>query len=172
MHFIVTGDGLEVDSLHLSATDRTGFELCRSTDAMSLLAKWDLGRGLERLGQRWASASSALGLLTVMPRGRFGYYRAGRAMQRLWLTVTREGKALHPLTFLPHAFARVLRGGGAGLAAATVRGLDGLRPEYVRLLDLDGREGEVLLFRLFSSKGRVPRAVRRPVDAVLRFESR
>ncbi len=60
--------------------------------------------------------------------------------------------------------------GGRGLAPAATRELEDLRTSYARLLDLDGSEGEVLLFRLFPSKGAVPPAVRRPVDAVLRFE--
>ena len=90
-------------------------------------------------------------------------------MQRLWLTATKQGLILHPLTFLPYAFA-TLRAGGHGLAPATTRGLEELRPPYADLLEVDGSEGEVLLFRIFQSTGVVPPAVRRPLDAVLRFE--
>ena len=129
-----TGDGLEVDSLALSATDRAGLELCRKPDALALLAKWNLGSGLARLGRNWAVASSALGLLTVKPAGRQDFVQAGRALQRLWLTATREGLALHPLTFLPYAFARLLRGGGRRFAPGTVQGLADLRAPYVELL--------------------------------------
>jgi nitroreductase len=166
-----SGDGLEVESLALAATDRAGLELCRKPEALALVAEWGLGSGLVRLGQRWASASSALGLLTVAPSDRLAYFRAGRAMQRLWLTAVAQGLGLHPLTFLPYAFAG-LRAGGQDFAPATRRELEELRAPYARLLELDGSEGEVLLFRLFPAAGAVPPAVRRPVSAVLRFESR
>jgi hypothetical protein len=164
-----TGDGLEVDSLALPATDRAGLELCRKPEALALVAEWGLGSGLVRLGQRWASASSALGLLTVKPADRTAYFRAGRAMQRLWLTAVASGLALHPLTFLPYAFAR-LRAGRQDFAPTTMRGLEELRGPYARLLQLDGSEGEVLLFRVFPAKAEVPAAVRRSVGAVLNFE--
>jgi hypothetical protein len=88
----------------------------------------------------------------------------------MWLTATKLGVAVHPMSFLPYAFARVFRGSGKGLAPATVRGLASLRPDYVRLWGLDGSEGEVLLFRLFPAGTPLPTAVRRPVEAVLRFE--
>ena len=161
-----TGDGLEVDSLALSATDRAGLELCRNPEALALVAEWGLGSGLVRLGQRWASASSALGLLTVTPADRAGYFRAGRAMQRLWLTAVANGLALHPLTFLPYAFGG-LCAARPDCAPATLRGLEGLRAPYVRLLNLDGSEGEVLLFRILRADTLAPASVRRPVDAVL-----
>jgi hypothetical protein len=85
-------------------------------------------------------------------------------MQRVWLTATREGLALHPLTFLPYAFARLLRGGGRGFAPATAQGLAELRAPYARLLGLDGTEGEVLLFRLLRSMGATPASMRRAVE--------
>ena len=89
-------------------------------------------------------------------------------MQRLWLTAVAQGLGLHPLTFLPYAFARVVRG-GEGLAPATRRGLEDLRHAYARLLDLAGFEGEVLLFRLFPQKDPPPASVRRPIESVVRF---
>jgi hypothetical protein len=162
-----TGDGLDLASLALSATDRAGLELARKPEALALLAEWGLGDALAKLGRETAEASSALGLITVKPADRAGYFRAGRAVQRVWLTASAQKLALHPLSFLPYAFARLLRGGGQGLAPSTARGLAELRAPYARLLKLDGSEGEVLLFRVFPSLGAVPRSVRRPVDAVL-----
>ncbi len=166
-----SGDGLDVETLGLSAVDRAGLELCRRSEPLELLAKWDLGSGLSRLGRRWSSASSALGLMTVEPVDRLGYFRAGRALQRMWLTATREGLALHPLTFLPYAFARVGRADGRGFAPATIRGLENIRPAYVRLLDLAGPAGEALLFRVVRSPVPAPRSARRPVRATLRFDA-
>jgi hypothetical protein len=165
-----TGDGLEVESLALSAVDRAGLELCRRHEALKLLAQWDLGSGLARMGQRWAASASALGLLVVKPAERMGYFHGGRALQRLWLSATRAGLSLHPMTFLPYGFARVVRGGGDGFASATVAGLRELRPGYLRAFGLSGDEGEVLLFRALPSRGPLPASVRRPVDEVLRFE--
>jgi nitroreductase len=165
-----SGDGLEVDSLALSAIDRTGLELCRRQEALELLAQWDRGSGLARLGRNWAASASALGLLTAKPADRLGFFNAGRAMQRVWLTATQQGLATHPMTFLPYGFARVLRGAGTGFAPSTVAGLHALRPAYAQAFGLEGTEGEVLLFRVFPSKGAVPPAVRRPVDAVLHLD--
>ncbi len=164
-----SGDGLEVQSLALSTTDRAGLELCRHNEALGLLAQWDLGSGLARMGQRWAESASALGLLLVTPPDRMGYFQGGRALQRLWLTSMRAGLALHPITFLPYAFARLLRGEGAGLAHSTQEGLRALRPAYARAFGLDGSEGEVLLFRVFPSAGGLPASARRPLDSVLQF---
>jgi hypothetical protein len=164
-----TGDGLEVESLALSAVDRTGLELCRSPEALALVARWGLGAGLARLGRRWAATSSALGLLTTQGTSRTAYLEAGRAVQRLWLAATHAGLALHPLTFLPYAFALAQLGEGSGLAPATLQGLAKLRPNYERVLGLDGRASEVFLFRLSPGGGDGPSSLRRPLDQVLTF---
>ncbi len=163
------GDGLEVSALELSATDRAGLELARDPKALALLAEWGLGAALAQFGQKSAASSAAIGLLTVNATDRAAFFRAGRALQRLWLTATARGLGLHPMSFLPYAFARILRGGGQGLAPSTAQGLAALWPPYSQLFGLDPAEGQVLLFRLFPSTGPVTPSHRRAVDSVLQF---
>ncbi len=164
------GDGIEVDSLDLSATDRAGLELCRKPESLALLSDWGVGAGLAKLGRKTASACSAIGLITVMPADRASYFRAGRAVQRLWLTAVAHDLALHPMSFLPYAFARLTRGSSQGFAPSTEEGIANLRLPYARLFGLDGTEGEALLFRVFPSSGPLPPSYRRSVSSVLRFK--
>jgi hypothetical protein len=164
-----SNEGLEVESLALSVSDRAGLEMCRYPESLALLSEWGLGRSLAKLGRKTAAASSALGLLTVESSRREAFFAGGRAMQRLWLTAHGLKLALHPVTFLPYAFARVRHAGGRGFGERTVRGLAELREPYARRFRLRD-EGEVLLFRLSEAGPGGVRSLRRPVDEVLTFE--
>jgi hypothetical protein len=115
------------------------------------------------------AASSAIGLLTTNGLSRSDYFRGGRALQRMWLEATRHGLALQPWTGLPYLFARVERGGGAGLDAAEVAQLRELRTRYRAVFDLNHADAEVLLFRCGYAEAPTARSLRRPLATVLRF---
>ena len=60
-----TGDGLDLDALELSASDRAGLDLCRKPEALELLASWSSARGCRTSGggrppraRHWASSRS------------------------------------------------------------------------------------------------------------------
>ncbi|MFB7717942.1 Rv1355c family protein [Nocardia sp. NPDC056100] len=159
--------GLDLATAELTAAERTALHLVRDWNVMRCLRDIGGGRALEDLARSAVASASAVCLLTVPGIGRESYLRGGRIMQRLWLTATRESIALQPMTALPYLFARLERGGGAGLDPKERTQLTTLRQRYRRLFDTPADHAEVLLFRLAHAAPPTARSLRLPLESVL-----
>ncbi len=163
-------DGLDVTTMEMTPSDRAGLLLLQQWRVPECLAQIGGGTALADLAIQTIATASAVGLLTVPGTDRASYFHAGRAVQRLWLTATGEGVALHPMTGLPYLFARLERGHGDGLAAHEQRTLGELRARYRRLFDTSDDDAEAFLFRLSLAGPPTARALRRRLDDVLVIE--
>jgi nitroreductase len=160
-------DGLDVATMEMSASDRAGLLLLQQWRVPECLAQIGGGAALDDLAVQTIAGASAVGLLTVPGTGRESYFQAGRAVQRLWLTATAQGIALHPMTGLPYLFSRLERGGGEGLAEHEQRALAELRVRYGRLFETDATAAETFLFRLSIAGPPTARSLRRRLDDIL-----
>jgi molybdopterin/thiamine biosynthesis adenylyltransferase/nitroreductase len=161
--------GLDLATAELTAAERAVFSLLRQWRVMECLAEIGGGRALEDLSRTAVASASAVGLLTVPGTSRESYLRGGRAMQRMWLTATAGGIAVHPITTLPYLFARLERGTGQGLDAHECAELRQLRARYRTLFDTPADHAEVLLFRLARAGAPSARSLRRPLHEVFQL---
>ena len=161
------GDGIDVATLSLSASDMLGLRLAGRASAIELVRQWGAGRNLDKLSRKYIVASSAVGLITMPAARAADYFNGGRAIERMWLTATERGLAVHPITTAPYLFARLVRKSGQGLDEAVIAELHVLRREYIGLFDVADVSGEVLLFRVSQSPAAATRSTRRPLDDVL-----
>lgn len=162
-----TCNGIDIDTLDMSATDRIGLQLCRSWAAMQLVGRAGGGSTLEKLAQKVLAHSSAAALLTVNGHSPQDYFRAGRGMQRAWLTATQREVTLQPMCITLYFFIRLIHGRGEGFEDSQVQELTHLRKRYLRLFDVLDSEGEAFLFCLTYAPPASVRALRRPIDAIL-----
>lgn len=162
-------DGIDLDTLELSATDRAAFQIVRRGDVMGFVAAIDGGRALGNASRKALAAASAACLVRAPGHGRAGYFLAGRAMQRIWLTATSLGLRLQPMSALFYLVAR-LEAEGDEAFEPRVRGMLGALRVQLRAL-FPAREGFVdgMLFRLAHAGPPSARALRRRLDDVLRF---
>jgi nitroreductase len=166
-----TRDGVDVATMELSPPDLAGLRLAMSWPGMELLGKVGGGRAMEDASRKAIDASSAVGVVVGEGTSPEAYFKAGRALERVWLTAAAHDLAMHPLSGMVYLFARVERGGGEGLSEGEVETLKGLRERYLKLFDVaPGKEAEVLLFRLGVADPPTLRSLRRPVEEVLIFE--
>ena len=154
------GRGIPVETLELSPSDRAGLEVSRSGPALALVKEWGGGANLEKMSRKAVAAASAVGMLTMSKGGRLGYFRGGRAFERLWLTAAQAGLALQPMTALAYLFARLHEGGGEGLDPEITAKLRALWLRWSALFKVDAREAEVLVFRLSAAAPPSARAPR------------
>ncbi|MGH3815770.1 MAG: Rv1355c family protein [Pseudonocardiaceae bacterium] len=161
--------GIDVATLELTPAERAGLRLLQQWRVAKTLGKIGGGHALEDLSRTWAASASAVGLITVPGVGRQSYFRGGRAMQRVWLTATALGLGFQPMTLLVYLFARLERGGGAGLTEPERAELHQLRDRFRGLLNTHPDAAEVLLFRLTHAGPPSARSLRRPLDETLRI---
>ncbi|MDG4860525.1 Rv1355c family protein [Streptomyces sp. T-3] len=164
-----TRDGIDIDTLELDSTDRSAMAIARHWANLSFLQRIGGGAAFEDGARKLVAASSAVGCLTIPGVTPDAYLHGGRVLQRLWLTAASLGVALQPLSVLPYLFARVERGGGAGLDPAQTVTLRDLRGRFDRVIPRRPGEAEVLLFRLSYAPPPTALSLRRDPDSVLRF---
>ncbi|MGH4032034.1 Rv1355c family protein [Actinomycetota bacterium Odt1-20B] len=164
-----TRDGIDVATLELDTTDLAGISIARHWPNLAFLRRIGGGTSFEEGARKLVAASSAVGVLSMPGTTPCTYVRGGRALQRLWLTATSLGLAVQPLSSLPYLFARVERGGGAGLDADESTTLRELRAGLAAIVPHHPDEAELLLFRISDAPAPTVRSLRRDVGSVLRF---
>jgi len=162
-----TRDGIDVETLSLSAGDLAALQMCRDWPALELVSQWEGGRNLEKMSRRAVAGASAVGLITMPAARPVDYFIGGRAIQRLWLIATERKLAVHPMTVLPYLFARLARREGKGLDGRTAAEIRRLRPMFEGLFHLEHSTGEVFLFRIGYAETTSRRSLRRELDDVL-----
>jgi hypothetical protein len=95
-------------------------------------------------------------------------FEGGRRLQRLWLTATRLGLSLHPMSGLPYMLAQDERD-PAWFSPVQRARLAGVRDGFRRLFPTPAGDTELLLFRLLRAEPPSARSLRRPLEAVLEF---
>lgn len=161
-----TGDGIDVRTLDLSATDLAGLRLCRSWGAMELLSAVGGGRNLEKFAHRAAAGAAAFGLLTVRGSTARDYFEGGRAMQRVWLAATRLGIGVQPMAVLGYLCMQGRSGGGPWTEPQRAD-LAQLEARYRAIAPVAEGHGEVMLLRFVIAPAPGTRSLRRPVDTIL-----
>ena len=161
------GRGIPVETLELSPSDQAGLEVSRSWPALALVKEWGGGANLEKMSRKAVAAASTVGMLTMGHGGRRGYFRGGRAFERLWLTAAQAGLALQPMTALAYLFARLHEGGGEGLDLEIATALRAIWPRWAALFTVDEHEAEVLVFRVSRAAPPSARAPRCTLTDIL-----
>src|SRR5215469_6785254 len=91
-------DGLDLETLELSPSDRAALLVCRDWSALDLVRQWRGGRALEKMARRSIEAASCMALIAMPGHPPRDNFHGGRAMQRTWLTATRLHIAFQPVT--------------------------------------------------------------------------
>ncbi len=154
-----TRDGLDVHALELTASERAAMRLMRYPAATALLRAESGGRAFRSMARDHVQNAAAMGLLVIPGRDRRAFLDGGRAMQRLWLTATLRGLAIHPLTTLPYLFLRAET--GEGLDAGWLRELAEMRPRWLNIFPTPSDHAEILLFRIAHAGPPTARSLRR-----------
>ncbi|MBV6406446.1 MAG: Rv1355c family protein [Flavobacteriales bacterium] len=160
-----SGDGLDIETLELTATERVGLRMASSSLAMRTIRRVSGGKALEKLTANAVRSASAVALLTMPRIDDVHCLEGGRAAQRLWLKATELGLAVHPLS-APIFLARpARRPQDPSLTAPERAEALALYTELTEVFRL--RAGEpVFMVRLSRTAGPSTRSVRRPLNAV------
>jgi hypothetical protein len=92
-----TRDGIDVDTLELSLTDRTGLRVAADPKAMSMLRFWGTGRAMEKMAAKGVRASSAIAIVSIPDYNIVSTFNGGRSTQRFWLRASELGILAHPV---------------------------------------------------------------------------
>lgn len=171
IHFPGTGkrkplEGVPATALALPPMAEAVLRVLADPKAMGLLRGWDGGQTIGMLPVLHIGSSSGMLLLsTAAEQQEEGLLKAGRAMQRLWLTANQEGWGIQPV-FAPILLKRTLNGPPGRFAAPVAAAIAALFDQLSRLFSLQG-EIPIALFRLADPEMDTVRSPRREIDQLL-----
>jgi hypothetical protein len=100
--------GFDIKTLELPPPARAGFSIFKHWGPVSVFNKIGLSKAIwKQNGTQYASAA-AIAIIAVDGNADEDFVRAGRMTQRFWLTATRLGLSLQPMTGILYFMQRIL----------------------------------------------------------------
>jgi len=158
-------DGVSIKTLGISQAEEIGLKMVKDPQAANLLAEWSGGQALEYTARKSIASSSGFGLITMSDFISMQNIVGGRAMQRMWLTATKNKISIQPLMAPLLYFAR-LRAGGNGMPDFMKKELEKLYERFCKLFPEAEERESVFLFRMGLSETPVMKSLRKPIGHV------
>lgn len=169
-HARETGDGVDLDSLDLSPSERAALRLLRDSRVSDLLRQWDRGEALGDLGRAAVNSASAMGLVSLPALDPEPMIRAGRAIERYWLAATKESLSLQPMLAAVYPISRIRHGGAGTMEPNMIRAFQRIHEQLLNVFpDSRGREA-VFLFRLAKVDKPLVKSFRRKIGSTVQTE--
>lgn len=159
-----TRDGIDVATLELSLTDRTGLRVAADPKAMSLLRFWGTGKAMEKMSAKGIRASNGLALISIPDLSVENAFMAGRAMQRLWLRTSALGILAHPVGAPVFMGIHGLWDTSGILSKEEHREAEGILDELKAILDIKG--SPFFMMRLGRAGEPTARSLRLPLSSM------
>ncbi len=164
-----TKDGLDIRSLELSETDRTGLLVASNPEVIKLLNKWGGGSAFEKLSREGIKSSSAIGLISMPSYSPENFIKGGEIVQRIWLQANLSGLSFHPISAPLFLFARLNHGNGDQLSESAAAELSKYQHELNKVFPGLQEQQGIFMFRLSYADEASVRSLRKPLEETLLF---
>ncbi len=161
-----TGDGVHIDSYSLSPGEVIAYRAIKKQEVIRLLSDWKGGQALELGTRATVASSSAIGLISITENSPENYILAGRAMQRMWLTASKNDLAIQPMQAAISQFTHL---NSSSLKGMPIYLKEELREQYAKFNELFSELSDsnpVFLFRISFSEKVEMKTVRRQTEKV------
>ncbi|MBT8342434.1 MAG: hypothetical protein HKP58_14505 [Desulfatitalea sp.] len=162
-------DGLPLKNLEAGVTGEMFLKMTRPWFVMNLVNRIGLGRLVALNSSQGILRSSGVALLTVPGSGRQNFLKGGQVLERVWLTLTKLGLAVQPMTAVTLFWMRWLWDGQNDFLPMHQDRLKQVWQEYKELFpSVDfSTDGHVMLFRFGFSLDIRHRTIRKKVSDFL-----
>jgi hypothetical protein len=167
-----TRDGVDLATLELKASEVAAMRLVARADVAAFLRDLQAGgHAVDELAGKAMRASSAVALVTADGSGPADLLRGGQAVERLWLTATDLGLAVHPWTTATYLVDLVRTEKATIFTPLERETLLDLGTRLDRLFPRSAGRPRLMLARIFVGEPPSARALRLPLERILRFGS-
>jgi nitroreductase len=126
-------DGLPIETLELGKAGALGFSALKNWSVVNVLNRVGLSTIAARQSATLMRSSSAAALITATDPRPISFLHVGQAFQRLWLTATRHGLALQPMTAVIFLQLKSIVGDLEGLSSEQIAIANSLRYELLNV---------------------------------------
>lgn len=161
-----TRDGLDMRTLELKPMDAIGFRLLKSWPLVNALNKVGLSRKVAGQAHSLCQASGAYVAVAIPGMQNKDLLRGGRALQRVWLEVTRQGLQAHPTAGLAFLIQKVAAGAVSDLSGDHVRVIREVESQLRKMFDWPNGQFAMIL-RVGNGQPPSVRSLRMSVNEVV-----
>ncbi|ETX00407.1 MAG: hypothetical protein ETSY2_39145, partial [Candidatus Entotheonella gemina] len=161
------GDGVNIWSLDIDDSDYVGMLACKQLGALQMLREWGKGTKLTRLFRKTIDSCSALGVICLPGTSNEDFFKAGRALQRVWLKATELGLAFQPQSPMTLLFYHIANIKNSTMDVQTRQTVQAVQKKYAQVFDMIGTKQGLFVFRLSSTEKKGVPSCRRTLDEVL-----
>ena len=162
-----TGDGIDIETVDITPSERAGFEIAKDWKAVELLSELDLGKAFGSLSKDVLLSSSAAILISGKEFSQKMVLQGGELMQDVWLLGTKYDYAMQPL-LSSCLFYNMYNHGGEKYVSNNLKStLEAIKPTYSKIFSgLADENSQLFLLRLGKAKEKVKLAYRRKPDHI------
>ncbi len=162
-------DGFPLKNLEAGRAGEMFLKMTRPWAVMNIVNKIGLGRMVALHSYQAIVNSSSVALLTVQGMEAEDFLKGGRALERIWLNITKDGLLMQPMTAITLFWLRWQIEGEESFAKKHRNLLHSVWEEYRKLFpEVDfSRDGHVMLFRLGYGKEIKHFTYRKDIDSFL-----
>lgn len=162
-------EGIDIATLELSESDRTGMMVASKPEVITLLNKWGGGSAFEKISKGGVASSSAIGLISMPEYNPESFVKGGEALQRAWITANLNGLSFQPISGTLFVFDRFNQTNGAGMTANMAKELESLQYDLRKIFPALGNSCGIFMFRLSYADKASSRSLKRPLEDILKF---
>ena len=157
------------ETMDLTPTEFAGFFVSKEWPVVRHLAEWRLGAAYGKIQRKWIRGSSAVGLLVMPAFTTNNFFEGGRALERVWLAANNDKISTHPPSLSTLIFNTLVYGEKDVLPKHLRDEATTLLHEFENLFGIDAKKGKVLLMRFIVADAPKFKALRYPIEQILKF---
>lgn len=163
-------DGLPLKNLEAGLAGEMILKLTRPWPIMNLMNKAGLGKMIAHVSRQGIVNAGAAALLTMKGASPEAFIRGGQALERVWLTLTRKGLFMQPMTAVTLFYRRWQIEGGVHFTEAHNQRFPMLWEVYRSLFpQVDfAEESHIMLFRMGYGAGTCVNTYRKEIDDLMK----
>lgn len=167
--------GFFIDTLELPPPALAGFKLFKNWPLTNLFNKIGLSKMIGMQNAQIYAASSGIGIITVEDLSAETFIKAGRVLERLWLTTTSLGLSFQPLSGLLFFMYRIMANDTERFTPAQVEAIKDAYANIRGIFGLESSDGNrpvvAFMFRIGHGGKPSARSSRFSVDEVVEIKS-
>ena len=164
---IKTGDGLSIKTLEINKFQEMALKYLSSWKTMNFLSRFHISSLVSDYSYRLVKNSPALGFIVMDRQTPEDYFNGGRFFERIWITATSQGLAVHPMcpvVVLP-TVCRMLT--GKGFSDKHQKVLQNVLNQLIDIFQLKPKNAMVMFFRIGYAPPPTEQSLRRQVDDII-----
>ncbi|MES2727265.1 MAG: Rv1355c family protein [Bacteroidota bacterium] len=159
-----TADGVDIETMESSASDRAGLLLASDEKAIAYLRNWNMGTGFKKISAKGVINSSAIGLITASSDEAMSYINGGSALQRIWIKANQSGLCFQPISASLFMFARLANENESTFNKHSKALMLKMYEEFKALWQLNSKETAIFMFKLHIAGEPTARSLRKPIE--------